>query len=139
MARRDVDIEIHGLREFQASLRRMDATLPKRLRIALNQASQVVVDDARPLVPRRSGAAAGSLKVRSSQREARVAAGGRKAPYYAWLDFGGRVGRRRSVARPFYKEGRYIYPSLSQNRDEIQRVMGRALAELAESAGLEVT
>jgi len=132
-------IEITGIREFQASLRRMDADLPKQLRIALNQASQLVIDKARPEVPTRSGAARASLKVRSSQREARVAAGGRKAPYYPFLDFGGHVGRGKSVSRPFYKEGRYIYPSLRKNREEITKVMADALADLAKNAGLEVT
>jgi HK97 gp10 family phage protein len=132
-------IEIKGIKEFQQSLRKMDSDLPKQLRIALNQASQLVIDKARPEIPTRSGAAKASLKVRSSQREARVAAGGRKAPYYPWLDFGGRVGRKHSVSRPFYKEGRYIYPSLRKNRDEITEVMVTAIADLARGAGLEVT
>jgi hypothetical protein len=131
-------IEIKGLKEFQRSLRRMDSDLPKQLRLALNQASQLVVDKARPDIPRRSGAAAASLKVRSSQREARVAAGGRKAPYYPWLDFGGKVGRNNSVERPFYKEGRYIYPSLRHNRSQIQDVLKSALRDLAHDAGLAV-
>lgn len=132
-------IEIKGIKEFQQALRRMDADLPKQLRIALNQASQLVVDKARPQIPHRSGAASQSLKVRSSQREARVAAGGRRAPYYPWLDFGGKVGPSRSVSRPFYKEGRYIYPALRQNRDEITKVLQVAITDLARGAGLEVS
>jgi hypothetical protein len=132
-------IQITGIKEFQASLRKMDADLPKQLRLALNKASEMVIDYARPQVPSRSGAAKASLKVRSSQREARVAAGGRKAPYYPWLDFGGHVGRRRSVSRPFYTEGRYIYPSLRKNREEITKVMAEALTDLAKNAGLEVS
>jgi hypothetical protein len=43
------------------------------------------------------------------------------------------------VSRPFYKEGRYIYPSLRKNRDEITEVMVTAIADLARGAGLEVT
>lgn len=132
-------IEIRGIKEFQRSLRKMGADLPKQLRIALNQASQLVIDKAQPAIPRKSGAAAASLKVRSSQREARIAAGGRKAPYYPWLDFGGKVGRDRSVSRPFHKEGRYIYPALRKNRDEITQVMATAISDLARGAGLDVT
>jgi len=132
-------IQITGIKEFQAALRKMDADLPKQLRIALNQASQLVVDKARSQVPTRTGAAAASLKVRSTQREARVAAGGRKAVYYAWLDFGGSVGRSKSVHRPFYKEGRYIYPALRKNREEITQIMVTALSGLARGAGLDVT
>lgn len=132
-------ITITGLREFQSSLRKMDADLPKGMRIALNAASELVIDKARPEIPTESGAARASLRVRSSQREARIAAGGRKAPYYPWLDFGGRVGPAGSVHRAFYKEGRYIYPSLRKNREEITKVMMTAVADLARGAGLEVS
>lgn len=132
-------VRITGLREFQAALRKMDAGLPKLLRVAFNKVSALVIDYARPRVPSRSGAARGSLKARSSQREARIAAGGRRAPHYPWLDFGGRVGRNDSVRRPFLTEGRYIYPGLKANRDEITEVMSTALAELARDAGIDVT
>lgn len=132
-------ITITGIKEFQGALRKMDADLPKQLRIALNGASQLVIDKAKPKIPRKSGNAAASLKVRSSQREARIAAGGRKAPYYPWLDFGGKVGRKKSVKRPFFKEGRYIYPALKANREQIIEVMATAVSDLATGAGLDVS
>lgn len=132
-------ITITGIKEFQRSLKQLDTDLPKQLRIALNEASQLVVDKAKPKIPRRSGNAAASLKVRSSQWEARIAAGGRKAPYYPWLDFGGKVGPHKSVHRPFFKEGRYIYPALKANREQIIEVMATAISDLARDAGLEVS
>lgn len=132
-------ITITGIREFQKALRDMDANLPKQLRIALNKASDLVITKARPLIPARTGRAANSLKVRSTQRVARIAAGGKRAPYYPWLDFGGKVGRHDSVDRKFYTEGRYIYPTLRKNRDEITGIMQMALADLARDAGLYVT
>lgn len=132
-------IEVQGIKELQAALRAADRDMPKLLRIAFNQATELVLDYARPRVPTRSGRARGSLKARSSQREARIGAGGGRAPYYPWLDFGGRVGRGKSVRRPFYTEGRYIYPGLRKNRDEITDVMSEALADVVRQAGLEVT
>lgn len=134
-----MNIEVTGLRELRASLKQADAMLPRQIRIALNKASELVISYAQPRVPRRSGRAAASLKVRSSQTQARIAAGGTKAPYYPWLDFGGAVGPNKSVKRPFYSEGRYIYPGLRKNRDEITQVMSDALTELARNAGFEVT
>jgi hypothetical protein len=133
-------ITVTGLREFQRALRDMDANLPKQLRLALNQASDLVIDYAQPRMPRRTGAAAASLKARSSQREARVALGGRRAPYAPWLDFGGqgRV-KGRPAPRPFIKSGRYVYKGLEVKRDDITQVMADALTELARTAGLEVT
>lgn len=135
----DVRIKVTGLREFQRALRRMDSNLPKQLRLALNEASTLVIDKARPLIPVRTGRAANSLKVRSTQREARIAAGGRTAPYYPWLDFGGKTGRHKSVERAFYKEGRYIYPTLRKNREEVIDIMQTAITDLARDAGLDVT
>ena len=131
-------IRIDGLREFQKALKDMDRDLPKKLRVALNSAAQLVIDYAAPKIPRRSGAAAASLKVRSSQRQARVAAGGRRAPQFPWLDFGGDGGRDKKNKRPFLTEGRYIYPGLRKNHDTITKQLEVALTELATGAGLEV-
>jgi hypothetical protein len=133
-------IEVQGLREFQRALKAMDAGLPKQLRTALNEASGLVVDYASAHFPKRTGAAAASLKARSSQREARVALGGRRAAYAPWLDFGGEGKRKgRPPARPFIREGRYVYKGLEVKRPEITEVLSRALTDLARGAGLEVT
>jgi hypothetical protein len=134
-----ITIEVTGLRELQRALKEADAGLPKLIRVALNQASELVINYAKPHVPKRTGKAAASLKVRSTAKLARIAAGGRAAPYYPWLDFGGKVGRGKSVDRPFYTEGRYIYPALRKNREEITAVMSTALTELARTAGMDVT
>lgn len=133
-------IEVTGLREFQRALKAMDAGLPKQLRLALNEASTVVIDYAQARFPRKTGAAAASLKARSSQREARVALGGRKAPYAPWLDFGGegRV-KGRPGKREFIRGGRYVYKGLEVKRTEVTDIMSRALTQLAVDAGLEVT
>lgn len=134
-------IEVSGLREFQRALRQMDATLPRQLRLALNEAADEVIDYAQPLFPRRSGRAAGSLKARSSQREARVGLGGRRAPYAPWLVYGGegRV-KGRPAYRPFVREGREFgpYAALDERRDRITAILSDALTRLATGAGLEV-
>lgn len=132
-------IQVNGLRELQGALKAAESATPKMLRLALNEAATVVLDYAKPQVPSRSGAARGSMKVRSTQREGRVAAGGRKAPYYPWLDFGGHVGQHGKTARPFYSEGRYLYPTLRKRHPEIIEAMSAALAGLVRDAGLEVT
>lgn len=133
-------IEVQGLREFQRALKEMDTGLPKQLRVALNEASGLIVDYASARFPRKTGAAAASLKARSSQREARVALGGRRAAYAPWLDFGGqgRV-KGRPPKREFIKSGRYVYKGLEVRRAEVLEVMSNALTELARGAGLEVT
>lgn len=131
-------IRIDGLSEFVRSVKKLDSELPKAVRIGLNDAMGVVVGYARPKIPKRSGRAAASLKARSTRTEARVAAGGRRAEYYPWLDFGGKVGRKKSVKRPFIGDGRYLYPALTERRQQITDALQNALVSVAEAAGLEV-
>lgn len=132
-------IRIVGLDRFVRALREMDAGLPKALRIAMNEAAKIVVDDAEPKVPRLTGAAAGSIRVASTRTAVRVRAGGAKVPYYPWLDFGGAVGKGGTTRRPFYKDGRYLFKSYRDKRDEIQETLRRALGDLGQSAGIGMT
>jgi len=133
-------IEVKGLAELQRSLRQLDADLPKAIRQVLNDASQLVLDYAQPRMPSRTGRARASLKARSSQREARVALGGRAAPYAPWLDFGGEGRRKgRPPRREFMREGRYVYRGLAVKRQDVQQLMERGLADVARGAGLDVT
>jgi len=131
-------LEVEGLAQMQRSLRQIGPAAAKGLRLALNEAADLLIDRVRPKIPSRTGAARRSLKARSSQKAVRIAVGGRRAPYYPWLDFGGRVGPGDSVVRPYIADGRYLYPGLRANRDEIQKLIDRRLREVAEDAGLEV-
>ncbi len=83
------------------------------------------------------------MRLASTRTKVRIRAGGRKAPYFPWLDFGGdRRGRGGGIAsRPFLKEGRYLYRSyFDQARSgEFQKVLERALLDVARQAGVEVT
>ena len=131
-------IKITGLRDLQAALKQMDGEAQKQLRGVLNEAAEIVVSGARAGFPTKTGRAKGTIKVMSSQREARVKEGSAKAPYAPWLDYGGRVGPKRSVSRPFVKTGRYVYPAYNRSRDDILDALSAALAELITRAGLEV-
>jgi hypothetical protein len=134
----EAKIRVEGLAAFNRGLRKLDAEAPKGLRIALNGAAELLIDRTRPQIPKRTGAARASLKAQSTRTSARVAVGGRKAPYYPWLDFGGKTGRNRSVDRRFYSEGRYLYPTLGRVRAEIEDALGTALTAVARDAGLDV-
>lgn len=130
-------IRIDGLAQFVRSLKNADADLPKMVRLVNNAAVQIVVDDAQPKIPVKTGRARKSIKASSTRGQARIKAGSRQAPYYPWLDFGGRVGRRHSVLRPFRKSGRYLWKSFADNREEIERELVKGLEQLARDAGLE--
>ncbi len=132
------EIQIDGLKEIQKALKAVDKEAPKQLRIALNDVAQIVVTKGSALVPRRSGRAARSWKAKSTRTESRVSYGGKGAPYMPWLDWGGRVGRKKSVQRPYLKEGRYLYPTVKKHRSDIQDAAQEALTAAARSAGLDV-
>jgi hypothetical protein len=133
-------IDIVGLREVQRSLREVDAGLPKQIRLIFNEATGLIVDYSKAHIEVRSGRAKASIKARSSQRTAAVAIGGSRAPYTPWLDFGGEGRRRgRPSARPFIREGRYVYKGLRLHHDDITAIMSKGLIELVQSAGLEVS
>lgn len=131
-------IKVDGMRELQAALKALDGESQKEIRVALNEVADTVRMGAARRVPTKTGKAKASLRATSSQRETRITAGGRKAEYYGWLDFGGRVGKERSVSRPFLRQGRYIWPTIAANRDTLARAVESQLVALARRKGLEV-
>lgn len=131
-------IRVEGLDQFVRNLRALDAGLPKALRRSQNRAAAVVVEWARPRVPRRSGRAAGSIRAASTARATRVREGSARVPYMPWLDFGGRTGPRRSVVRPYRREGRYVWAALAATRDQVAVELERSLLDAARSAGVQV-
>lgn len=130
-------IRIDGLRELNAALKRADTELPKRVRLELNDAIAELAKEVAGRFPRRSGRAAGSVRPRSTRTAARLAMGGARAPYAAWLDFGGAVGRKRSVRRRFYQSGRYLWPTFAKRKPDILARLERALVEVAREAGFD--
>ncbi len=134
-------IRVEGLREFQRALKEMDGESQKKLRLVLNDAAELVVDRARRNVPVKTGGARKSIRVSSSQREARVKAGGARVPYYGFLDYGGKTGRwpNGTHRRPFERDGRYLYPAYYAERRSILERLERGLTDLARDSGLDVS
>jgi hypothetical protein len=133
-------IRIDNLRELQQALRTAQEGSQKKLRVVFNSAAETVAGGAARRVPRDSGKARASIKPKSEQRVARVIGGGPKAPYYPWLDFGGRIDRGgHPMTRKFIEGGRYLYPSWTANRKGILEGLADAISDLAVESGLEVT
>lgn len=135
----DEKIRVEGLAQLNRALRRVSADAPKGLRLVGNEAADLLVTKTRPEIPRLTGAAAASLRAQSTRTSARVAVGGRKAPYYPWLDFGGQ-GRIKGhpAHRDFRKGGRYLYPTLARQQQAIARILQEGIVAVARDAGLDV-
>jgi hypothetical protein len=129
-------VAIEGFREFRAALRAIGREAPRALRVAGNEAADLVVTRARSSMPSRSGKARASVKAKSTQTAVKIASGGNRAPYVPWLDYGGAVGRNDTARRPFIADGRYVYPAYRESKDEFEKILQRVLQRVADEAGV---
>lgn len=132
----DLRVEVDGLRALRAALRDVDKSFSRELGQAGKRAAELVAESARAKVPVRSGAARGSVRA-TAGRGGSVSGGGARAPYFPWLDWGGRVGRGKSVYRPVVQGGRYLYPALGERRDDVIDTFVALVDELTRKAGLQ--
>jgi hypothetical protein len=134
----DLKVEVGGLAKLSRGLKAVDNDAPKQLRVALNSGAQLLVDHVRPQIAVVTGAARRSLVARSTRTSARVAVGGKKAPWFPWWEFGGE-GRiaGRPAKREFIREGRTIYPTLRRIRPLIEAQLQESISAVIRGAGLE--
>jgi hypothetical protein len=135
-----VAIRVEGLRALNKSLKALSTDAPKALRLAGNEAADLIVKTARPKVPTgpgKGGHAASSVKAASTRTAARVKAGGPKYPYFPWLDFGGKVGRRKRTVRPFLRSGRYVWKAYGEQREKVAATLADGLEQVIADAGLD--
>lgn len=130
-------IRVTGVAELARAFRKMDAELPKELKARFLKIAERVADVARNSLPERTGRARTSIKAKASPKGAGIAFGGSVAPYEPWLDFGGRVGRNRSIERERVSGGRYVYPAIASQKEETARAVELAITEVAHDAGFE--
>lgn len=122
-------------KDLNRALKSIDAGLAKDMRTWLVNALNAsgVVQDAKGVFPKESGRAAATIRAMPTRQGAAVKAGGKRAPYVGWVDYGGKVTQRsnpRHVAvRPFVREGRYIRPRVMARREEAIRQLERETAE----------
>lgn len=129
-----VSIKVTGASEIAAALRIIADSLPNTLNTDIKEAVDYVLPKIRAKVPRLTGRASKSLH----RRENMLIGGGSEAPYYGWLDFGGRVGIRKSVVRSRPTNGRYIYPVITSERDGILEQTTKRILAQYEKRGLKV-
>jgi len=139
-----VAVKVYGLQQFRRAVGRLDASMPKVIDDASKEAAQLVAKAARrqvPIGPGINGHARNSVYALRQGDGWGVQGGGRKYPYYPWLDFGGTVRPypNQEKRRPFFKSGRYIYPAYERNQPAVRRIMAAALERYAESSGLDVS
>jgi hypothetical protein len=140
VAERIIDVNVHGFRELNRALKRVEPELQKELRTELRGIARTVAMKVRAKIPRRSGRAARSVRFGASARAAYVQHGDKAAPYVGWLDFGGTLrptgGRKNTIRRPVVDGGRYLYPTIAENRESTLRAALDAFKKAARRAKL---
>lgn len=131
-------VEVGGLAQLSRALKAVDGEAQKQLRLGFNDAANLLIDRAKPKIPEVSGAARRSLVARSTRTSARVAVGGKRAPYFPWVSFGGegRV-KGRPPKREFIREGRDIYPTLREIRPLIAQTVQDRITAVVRGAGMQ--
>lgn len=116
--------QVENLRALQREIRKTeDVELKKRLRRANKQAAEVVADQAKVEVPRRSGRLARSIGVRAGQSEASVKAGtAARVPYAGPIHFG--WARRNIRPQPF------LYEALDKRIGEVRQAYAENMEKI---------
>lgn len=98
------DIEVHGVRELRAALRKADGRSPKELQRANKQAAEIVVRRAIVLAPKGPHQGGGkafplwaAIKAQATSGRGVIAFGGSRAPHGPVVNFGGVIPRRTAT------------------------------------------
>lgn len=113
MASRDV-FDVAQLSELRTALRDVSDEVADVVASLMEDIAKGVASDARSRVPHRTGRAQASYRARGMSIEF-----GDGVPYVPWLEFGGKVGRKDSVKRPYNRKGRYVYPAIADNAADV--------------------
>lgn len=143
-------ISVEGLREVRSAIKAVEDQAPQQMKLVMLDAADHVVLKVRPQVPRRKGKAAASYKAKPQTAGASIGFGGRAAEYAPWLDFGGTTGKghrpgraysgsvvRTYLGRP-YGDGRYLYPTIKEELDDVQTIVAGGLTKVMRRYGLTV-
>jgi hypothetical protein len=115
----------------------MRTGLPETMRSTTDDAADKVATWTKigfPLGPADGGHAISSIKASRGT----VSEGGARFPYVGFLDFGGRVGIHGAIFRPFIGRGRYLWASLGDHKEQVDRIFAEGLTRLARNSGMDV-
>lgn len=133
----DSEVSAKGLKEFNRSVKSIRSILPKTAQAVSLNAARIVVMEAVPTIPRRSGAARKSVQGLATNEGASVT-GGNGIPYFRWLAIGGASGRRHANKRKIVRPDRYLNPAYERSKERIQKETKAMVDKALRDAGIEV-
>lgn len=129
-----VTMKVTGVDQWRRGFDQIGDRAHGALEDIAESAAEQVAAAARKRVPSQTGRARASIKVSGAD----ITAGGPRAPYYGWLDYGGLAGPYRSISRPYRAQGRYLYPAHGDTHAEIRRELEAGYAQVVTQAGFRV-
>jgi hypothetical protein len=121
----EIKWKVTGVEELSLALHEVAREAPEIMDAVTADVAAGAVEDARRLVPHRSGRAASSYRSRGH-----VVSIGAGVPYVPWLEFGGDVGRKGATHRAKVKGGRYFYPSLTKRLKDIEDIAADMIEQM---------
>jgi hypothetical protein len=132
-------VEIDGLPQVRAALAALATRADAQLDTTGDDVADVVAARTRvifPIGPAARGHARSSIGVEHRPgMAATVTEGSARYPYAAWIDFGGRVGRRHSVRRVWIRGGRYLFRMYHLIKPTIEPRMHEGLRAACRESG----
>jgi hypothetical protein len=138
----DLRIDVEGLAQFRAALRRVDADFARQVKVANVDAAEMVVARARANAAAQGGVAAKaarSLRAAQTAAAAKVRLGSAADPYALGAEFGGGSRPQTRQFKPWRGSGGgagyFLYPAIRASRSQIVGLYAAALARIAREAG----
>jgi hypothetical protein len=141
----EVRLEIQGLAELSRALKQVDSEIPIKLRPGFMKVAKAIAADIQSKLP---GSLKKAIGTRATQKGAGITFPGGEArgplDFYPWYDFGGSTGRHHRVGVPFsgavtrewWHEGRYVYPTIQEDRPQIEEMVDDVIQDACKRAEL---
>lgn len=113
-------IQVQGLKELQSGLKKLDGGMDKELKKIAKDSADVVAQEARSIVPVRSGKLQSAIKASGLAKGGVVRVGG--LPYHRVIHFG--------WAAHNIRPSPFLYDALDKRRDEVVDKFEREVALL---------
>ena len=134
-----IRVDVDGIPHVQAMLTALGEASERQLHASCTDSAEQVASHTRtliPLGPVGGGHARSSVAVdHQPGRGAGVTEGSARFPYVGWLDFGGRVGRRKTAHRQWIKGGRYLFRAYAAHKPAIEPGMHVNLRQACRETG----
>lgn len=138
-SRRRSSIEVQGVKVLIQRLRKMDDGTVAELKRVYVQSATVVLRNAMPRVPVRTGRLKQTLRVSGTTRGGSVKAGGKRAaPYAGPVHFGwpNRPNQAKDQQGGPIQPNPFLYSALDDRRQEVELMFALGVMKVARKAGL---